>query len=125
MEHDVFFHRTSKKISWTVKTGDKKIDEKRDHHDFYFDRVNDEQSKYIALHVGIFWGIGRFIIKNGDTVNIMLDSNSMYEHFCKNKIPVDVFIQKRTGFYDQLINQRKLKINYFQIEPKDNIAKIK
>ena len=124
MEHSLFFDGTSKKISWTIKTGERVIDEKRDHPDIYLDIVNDEQAKYIALHVGIFWSIGRFLIKNEDSINVMLESPTMYEHFCKNKTPDDIFIQKRTEFYDQLINQRKLKIKYSQIESKDNIAKL-
>ena len=42
-------------------------EEDRDHVDEYLDKVTDEQSKYIALHVGIFWGIGRFVIQNEDS----------------------------------------------------------
>jgi len=45
--------------------------------------VTSLQSKYIALHVGLFWGIGIFIIKNEDIVKIKLDEKIMYDHLSK------------------------------------------
>lgn len=122
MEHTLFFDGTSRKIFWAVKTGDKIIKQNRMHHEIYFDRVSDLQSKYIALHVGLFWCIGRFIIKNEDVVNVMIDSKSMFEHFTKDIIPDDSFIQNRSGFLSQLIAQRKLDVRYHIIEPKENRA---
>jgi hypothetical protein len=84
--------------------------------------VTDEQSKYITLHVGIFWGIGRFIIKNEDIVNVMLDSKSMYDHLKGDTETSDIFIENRTWFLNQLIEQRKLDIRYHLIDPKENLA---
>ena len=99
------------------------IDEEvRDQPDIYLDKVSPSQSKYIAVHVGIFWSIGRFIIKNEDTVNIMLDSKEMYEHLQQGTDSSDLFIHNRTWFLNELIKQRKLKVNYQLIEKKENIA---
>ena len=122
MEHVLFCDGNSQRISWTIKTGETKVEQKREQADMYINRVSDEQSKYIALHVGIFWGIGTFRIKNGDIVNIMLDLKSMYEHLAKNSKSLDDFIDIRTHFIEQLIAQRKLVVKYKLIEPKENLA---
>ena len=122
MEHELFFDGNTKGISWTIKTGESKVKQKREHTEMYVDRVTDEQSKYIALHVGIFWGIGTFHIKNGDTVNVMLDLKSMYNHLANNSKSLDDFIEARTDFINQLIAQRKLDIHYYQIDSKKNLA---
>ena len=122
MEHVYFSDGNTKRISWVVKTGDKVIEEERDHVNIYLDKVNDEQSKYIAIHAGIFWSIGRFIIKNEDAVKIMLDSKSMFEHLSKEGQNLSTFIQERTRFLKQLLEQRKLKIEYQLIDSKDNLA---
>ena len=71
----------------------------------YFEKVTDEQSKYIALHVGIFWCIGTFRIKNEDTVNVMLDSKTMFENLANGITINDEFIKNRMSFINQLINQ--------------------
>ena len=34
------------------------------------------QSKYVALHVALFWGIGTFNIKNKDSIKIKLDKKN-------------------------------------------------
>ena len=73
MEHTFFSDGNSKRISWIIQSDDSSEEEDRDHVEEYLDKVTSEQSKYIALHVGIFWGIGRFVIQNEDTVNVMLD----------------------------------------------------
>lgn len=88
------------------------MEQTRDHIEMYLDKITDEQSKYIALHVGIFWCIGTFRIKNEDSVNVMIDSKTMFEHLANGNLTSDEFIKNRTSFINQLINQRKLKINY-------------
>ena len=80
------------------------------------------QSKYIALHVGLFWSIGVFIIKNGDTVKIMLDSDDMLTHFSSDEKSQDVFVENRKGFINQLASQRNLKLQYEKIETAQNIS---
>ena len=96
MEHTLFCDGNSKRISWIIQTDDYTEEEEREHVDGYLDKVTHEQSKYIALHVGIFWGIGRFVIQNEDTVNVMLDSKSMYKHLTEDSEITDEFIEKRT-----------------------------
>lgn len=122
MEHTYFSNGNQKRISWIIETGDSTVEEMREHVPDYLDKVNDDQSKYIAMHAGIFWGIGRFIIKNEDTVNVMLDSKTMYEHLSKNISSSDQFIEIRSGFIKQLIEQRKLNIHYHLIDSKENLA---
>ena len=122
MEHTFFSDGNSKRISWIIQSDDSSEEEDRDHVEEYLDKVTSEQSKYIALHVGIFWGIGRFVIQNEDTVNVMLDSKSMYKHLTEDDESSDEFIEKRTWYYKKLIGQRKLKIKYHLIESIDDLA---
>lgn len=122
MEHVLFSDGSPKRISWIIQTDDSTDEQERDHVDQYLDKVTKEQSKYIALHVGIFWGIGRFIIQNEDTVKVMLDSKSMYKHLAEDGEITDEFIEKRTWYLKELIAQRKLKIKYSLIEPGEDLA---
>ncbi|HET6517769.1 MAG TPA: hypothetical protein VFG25_06080 [Nitrosopumilaceae archaeon] len=122
MKHEFFSDGTTKKISWVIHTGDSQVEQTRKQAEIYLDKVNDEQAKYIALHVGIFWGIGTFIIKNEDVVTVKLDSKSMYEHLANNSEISDPFIQTRSEFIKRLIDQRKLDVKYHLIEPKNNPA---
>ena len=122
MEHTLFFDGNQKRISWVIQSNDSTDEQERDHTYKYLGKVTNEQSKYIALHVGIFWSIGRFIIKNEDTVNVMLDSKSMYKHLTEDIKNSDEFIEKRTWYLKELIAQRKLNIKYHLIEPKDDLA---
>ena len=112
MQHDFYAFGNPKKISWVLKDEKSTSEQIREHVEKYLDKITDEQSKYVALHVGIFWCIGTFHIKDEDSVDIMLDSKTMFEHLA-NEAPVkDEFIVKRTVFIKQLIAQRKLKINF-------------
>jgi len=122
LEHTYFSDGNSKRISWIIQSDDSSEEEDRDHVEEYLDKVTSEQSKYIALHVGIFWGIGRFVLQNEDTVNVMLDSKSMYKHLTEDDESSDEFIEKRTWYYKKLIGQRKLKIKYHLIESIDDLA---
>ena len=122
MEHVYFFDGNKKRISWVIQNEENNVEQHRDHAENYLDRVSVEESKYIALHVGIFWCIGSFIIKNGDTVKLMLDSKSIYDHLSNNATSTDSFIETRTSFIKQLIKQRKLVIKYELIKPEQNIA---
>jgi hypothetical protein len=122
LEHTFFSDGNSKRISWIIQSDDTTDEQDRDHVDLYLDKVTNEQSKYIALHAGIFWCIGRFIIENEDTVNVMLGSKSMYKHLTEDNENSDEFIEKRTWYYKKLIEQRKLKIKYHLIESIDDLA---
>jgi len=122
MKHVFYCDGNQKKIAWVIQTDDNAIEQLRDHADIYLDKITDEQSRFIALHVGVFWGIGKFIIKNNDTVSIMMDSKSMFEHLNGDKQSDDSFIQNRSVFISQIVEQRKLNIKCQLINAKDNLA---
>ena len=122
MDHVYYFDGNPKRISWVIQNEKANVEQHREHAENYLDKVSDEQSKYIALHVGIFWCIGTFIIKNGDVVKIKLDSKTMHDHLSNDIISTDYFIKRRIGFIKQLIDQRKLVIKYELINPTQNIA---
>ena len=122
MEHVFFSDGNQKRISWAIKNNNTTSEQCRDHPDMYLDKVSIEQAKYIALHAGIFWCVGRFIIKDGDTVRVMLDLKTMYDHLSNNELVTDPFILSRTDFIKQLIDQRQLLIKYELIGSADNVA---
>ena len=122
MQHVFFCDGNQKRISWIIQSDDSNVEQFREQAEIYLDKVSVIQSKYIALHAGIFWCIGRFIIKNGDTVKVMLDTKPMFEYLTGGNTNADSFIEARTNFLNQLINQRKLVVRYEIIEPQQNIA---
>jgi hypothetical protein len=122
MEHIYFFDGDQKKISWAIENSHTRSEERRIHAEYFYDIVTPEQSKYIALHVGIFWSIGRFIVKNGDIVNVMLDQKSMFDRLAKNKLTDDIFIERRMKFIDQIIKQRDLDVRYQLVDQSENKA---
>jgi hypothetical protein len=121
--HVFYSDGNAKKISWVIQTKDSIVEQNREHADIYKDKVTSLQSKYIALHVGLFWGIGIFIIKNEDSIKIKLDEKIMYRHFTSNLKIQDELIEKRIRFIRQLIEQRKLKIEFEMIDTDKNLAK--
>ena len=123
MYHVFYSDGNTKKISWVIQTADSIVKQTRDHADIYKDKVTSLQSKYIALHVGLFWGIGIFIIKNEDIVKIKLDEKIMYDHFTSNSKIEDEFIEKRIQFIKQLIEQRKMNIEFQMIDSDKNLAR--
>lgn len=112
----------AKRICWTIKTQDTIKEQFREQAEIFLDQVTDLQSKYIALHVGLFWSIGVFIIKNGDTIKIMLDSDDMITHLSSDKTSQDAFAENRKVFINQLASQRNLKLQYEKIDVTQNIA---
>ena len=120
MNHSFFFDGNEKRIGWSIQSYESKIEQVREHHNIYLNKVTKEQSKLMALHVGLFWGIGKFIIKNEDRFKVMVDSKSMMNYLTKEEIPIDYFLKTRIHFIDHLINQRKLKIHYELISPEEN-----
>jgi len=121
--HVFYSDGNAEKISWTIQTNDSIIEQNRNHAEIYKNKVTDLQSKYIALHVGLFWGIGMFIIKNKDTVKIKLNEKIMYDQFTSDLKIKDDLIKKRIQFIRQLIEQRKLKIELELIDADRNLAK--
>ncbi len=123
MHHVFYSDGNTKKISWVIQTRDSVVEQNRDHAEIYKNKVTNLQSKYIALHVGLFWGVGVFIIKNNDIVKIKLDEKIMYDHFTSNLKIEDEFIEKRIRFIRQLIKQRKLKIEFEMVGTDENLAR--
>jgi len=125
LNHVFYSYGNAQKITWIIQNDDSSFIENREHVNMYKDKVTELQSKYVALHVGLFWGIGTFIIKNEDNVKIKLDEKIMFDQFTTNLKFEDSFIQKRLRFIKQLIDQRKLKIKFEVIRQYENIAKNK
>jgi hypothetical protein len=105
-----------------IETNNSTSIQNREHADIYKNKVTEIQSKYIALHVGLFWGIGVFIIKNKDSIKIKLDEKIMYENFTLDKKIEDELIIKKIKFIRQLIKQRKLQIEFEKIDTDENLA---
>ena len=123
MQHIIYIEGNTKMISWVIQTGKDKVEQSRLHPEIYLDKVTESQSKYIALHVGLFWGIGTFSIKDNEEMTVRLDDKQMYERLTTNEKKSDEFIEKRIGFIRHLISQRNLKIQYEIISEKENLAK--
>jgi len=71
LKHELFFDGNLKEYSWSIKTGKEIINQIREHPAAYLsggklDIKNKEESKFVALHEGIYWGLGVFIIKDID-----------------------------------------------------------
>ncbi|MEO9310450.1 MAG: hypothetical protein ABI337_09205 [Nitrososphaera sp.] len=122
MEHVLYCDGNPKRICWVIKTNNDVKEQFRDHADIFLDKVTTVQSKYIALHVGLFWSIGVFIIKNGDTVRIKLDSDEMINHLRGDFKSQDPLTEHRKRFINLFVTQRNLKFIYEKINPEDNIA---
>jgi hypothetical protein len=121
MDHVYFSDGNEKRISWVIQNNETQVEQFREQAEIY-NKITAEQSKYIALHVGLFWCIGRFIIKNGDSVKIMIDSRSMRDHLLDEKTIQDPFVASKIYFIKQLIAQRKLEVKYELIDMQQNIA---
>ena len=127
MEHEIFFDGNTKEYSWSIKTGNNIAEQIRRHPPAFrsggkLNITNNEESKFVALHVGIYWGLGVNIIKDNDVVNVMCDSEIMFGIMTKGEKNYNEIINDKVYFINQLINLRKLKINYQFIESRKNIA---
>ena len=127
MEHKLFLDGTKAKFSWIIQTGDQIKKEFREHPPAYYSGYklnvkNDEQSKFIALHVGLYWGIGVFIIHYGDTIDVMCDYKKMYDILSSKYEISDQIINDKIHFTNLFIEQRKLVVNYHLINSDENLA---
>ena len=122
MNHVFYSDGNADRISWIIQTYDSIIEQNRKHVDIYKNKISKLQSKYVALHIGLFWGIGVFKIKNEDRVKIKLDEKIMFEQLNEDLKTRDEFIANRIKFIEQLTMQRRLKIQFEMIEQKDNMA---
>lgn len=122
MNHVFYSDGNVKKISWAIQTNNSIIEQSREHAETYKNKISEIQSKYVALHIGLFWGIGVFKIKNNDIIKIKLDKKIMFDQINTNLEIEDEFIINRIKFIKQLTIQRKLKIKFELIQQKDNLA---
>ena len=127
MKHDIFFDGNLKEYSWTIRTGEKLAEQIRVHPPEYLSggKLNvraTEESKFIALHVGIYWGLGVFIIKDNDQINVMCDTKTMYETFTEGKKSENQIINDKIHFINQLTEHRKLKMYFQLIDTKENLS---
>ena len=83
---------------------------------------NKEESRFVALHVGIYWGLGVFIIKDFDKIDVMCDSKEMYKILIKRHKTLNQIIDDKIYFINQLVGHRNLKLEYHLIEPTKNIS---
>ena len=122
MERILYSDGDLRKISWIIQTSQTVISQNRKHTENYKDKITKIQSKYVALHVALFWGIGTFNIKNEDSIKIKLDEEIMYQQL-KMKIPIqDEFIKNKIKFIESFIKQRKLKVEFELINSQNNLA---
>ena len=122
MEHILYSDGNLKKISWVIQTNESIVSQTRVQTENYKDKITKIQSKYVALHVALFWGIGTFNIKNKDSIKIKLDKKIMYQQL-KTQIPIqDEFIKNKIKFIQSFIKQRKLKVEFEIINSQNNLA---
>ena len=127
LKHKLFLDGTKTKFSWIIQTGEQIKKEFREHPPAYYsgyklDVKNDEQSKFIALHVGLYWGIGVFIIKDGDIVDVMCYSKKMHDILSLKHKTSDQIINDKINFINLFIEQRKLIVKYHLINENSNPA---
>ena len=127
MEHELYFDGTLTEYSWSIKTESKIVNQIREHPPAYLsggklDVKDKQQSKCIAIHVGIYWGLGVFIIKDYDVVSVMCDSEEMHDLMTQNHKIDDQIINDKIHFINQLTEHRNLKINYKVIKSESNLA---
>ena len=103
MEHILYSDGNLKKISWVIQTNESFISQTRIQTENYKNKITRIQSKYVALHVALFWGIGTFNIKNEDFIKIEVDEKIMYEQLKMKIITQDEFIKNRIGFIQSFI----------------------
>ena len=127
MEHELFFDGNLKEYSWSIKTGEEVVNQIREHPPAYLsggklEIKDNEESRFVALHVGIYWGLGVFIIKDFDKIHVMCDSKEMYEILIQQYKTENQIIDDKIHFINQLVGHRNLKLEYRLINPTNNIA---
>ena len=122
MQHILYVNGNPRQIAWVIQTEGKTVKETREQADIYFDKVTNEQAKFIALHVGIFWSIGVFIIKNNDSITVKLSSEPMYRYLTSKQKSTDDFVNQKMKFINQLIKQRSLDVKYEMIITEEDLA---
>jgi len=127
MEHELFFDGNLKEYSWSIKTEEEVVNQIREHPPAYLsggklEIKNNGESRFVALHVGIYWGLGVFIIKDFDKIHVMCDSKEMYEILIQQYKTENQIIDDKIHFINQLVGHRNLKLEYRLINPTNNIS---
>jgi len=122
LEHILYFDGNLKKISWVILTEGQEVTQSRVHVEKYKDKITKIQSKYVALHIALFWGIGTFKIKNEDNVKIKLDEEIMFDQLNSKTKSNDEFIENKIKFIQSFIKQRKLRVYFEKINTKNNLS---
>ncbi len=122
MEHILYFDGNLKKISWVILTEGQEVTQSRAHVEKYKDKITKIQSKYVALHIALFWGIGTFKIKNEDNVKIKLDEEIMFDQLNSKTKSNDEFIENKIKFIQSFIKQRKLRVYFEKINTENNLS---
>ena len=79
MEHILYSNGNLEKISWVIQTNESFISQTRIQTENYKNKIIKIQSKYVALHIALFYGIKTFNIENENFIKIELDEKIMYE----------------------------------------------
>ena len=124
MDHVFYSDGDAEGISWAIQTGESLRKQSREHAQVYRGRVSVLQSKYIALHVGLFWGIGVFALRDGDGIRIMLDEAAMREQLASGAPADDPLIGERVRFIRHLISQRGFGVEYELIGRGENLCRM-
>ena len=127
MEHELFFDGNLKEYTWSIKTGKEVVNQIREHPPAYLsggklEIKNNEESRFVALHVGIYWGLGVFIIKDFDKIHVMCGSKEMYKILMQQCKTENQIINDKIYFINQLVDHRNLKLEYRLIDPVKNIS---
>ena len=122
MEHILYIDGNLKKISWVILTEGQEVTQSRAHVEKYKDKITKIQSKYVALHIALFWGIGTFKIKNEDNVKIKLDEEIMFDQLNSKTKSNDEFIENKIKFIQSFIKQRKLRVYFEKINTENNFS---
>ena len=112
----------TRRIAWAIRTGTQTLRQWRNQAEMYRGVVSDMQARFMALHVGLFWGIGVFAIRNGDDIGVMVDDQAMLAHLELGESGGDEFIDRRIHFVNMLADQRGLGITFESVSRADNIA---
>lgn len=121
MDSTIYSDGDARRISWVIQTSARLHKQWRDQAEIYRHQVSKIQARCIALHVGLFWGIGVFAIKDCDSVCLAIDNDRMISAVRKGSDD-DIFVERRMNFLNMLIKQRKLEVTIRRIRSSDNVA---
>ena len=107
MEHILYLDGNLTDISWVIETKESIVSQKRKHVEDYKNKITIIQSKYIGLHVALFWGIGTFNIKNEDQVTVKLDEKIIYQQL-KNEDKIEDELSLELVFLEYVVLNFKL-----------------